>query len=85
MASPNRPLGKGFLTSKFKSPEVLPNGYMRSKYIRFKNAKYFAHNIKLIKKFKALAETKGVTPIQRSIPWVISLYKHLIVPLAGFS
>jgi pyridoxine 4-dehydrogenase len=85
MAPPNRPLGRGFLTGKFKSPEDLPKGDMRSQYTRFKNAEYFAHNMKLVEKFKALAETRGVTPAQLSIAWVISLHKNLIVPLAGSS
>ncbi|KAI0690056.1 aldo/keto reductase [Cytidiella melzeri] len=79
------PLGRGFLTGRFKSPEDLPKGDMRAAFTRFSNAEYFAHNMKLVEKLKAIAEKKNVSPAQLSIAWVISLHPTLVIPLAGSS
>lgn len=80
-----RPLGRGFLTGQIKSPADIPEGDMRRRYVRFNNEEYFAHNMQLVDKLKAIAETKGVTPAQLSIAWVASLHPKLVVPLPGSS
>ncbi|KAI0337069.1 aldo/keto reductase [Trametopsis cervina] len=79
------PLGRGFLTGQIKSPADIPEGDMRRQYVRFNNEEYFAHNMQLVDKLKAIAETKGVTPAQLSIAWVASLHPKLVVPLPGSS
>jgi len=79
------PLGRGFLTGKFKSPEDLPKDDMRRQYTRFNNAEYFAHNMKLVDKLNSIAEKKGVTTPQLSIAWVASLHPTLVIPVAGSS
>lgn len=57
---------------------------MRHRFTRFSNAEYFAHNMAIVDKLKAIADKKGVTPAQLSIAWVASLGKK-VIPLPGSS
>lgn len=57
---------------------------MRRGFTRFNNAEYFAHNMAIVEKLKAIADKKGVTAAQLSIAWVGSLGKK-VIPLPGSS
>ncbi|KAI0818942.1 aldo/keto reductase [Irpex lacteus] len=79
------PLGRGFLTGKYKSVDDFPEGDIRHNFPRFKNPEFFAHNMKLVDKLKAVAEKKGITPGQLTLAWVASLHPRLVIPLPGSS
>ncbi|KAI0086338.1 aldo/keto reductase [Irpex rosettiformis] len=79
------PLGRGFLTGKFKSIDDIPKDDMRSHHTRFKDPEIFAYNLQLVDKLKAIAEKKDVTAAQLSIAWVAALHPTLVLPLAGSS
>ncbi|KAK9808782.1 hypothetical protein WJX72_003563 [[Myrmecia] bisecta] len=63
------PLGRGFLTGKYQSPDDLHEGDRRKEAPRFsKDA--FDQNLKLVANVKELAAQKGVTPGQLALAWV---------------
>ncbi|KAE9391993.1 aldo/keto reductase [Gymnopus androsaceus JB14] len=77
------PLGRGYFTGAFKSPNDLPAGDPRSRFTRFKEENFKA-NYAIVEGVSAIAEKKGVTPSQLCIAWVSSLGPHMI-PLPGSS
>jgi aryl-alcohol dehydrogenase-like predicted oxidoreductase len=69
---PYSPLGRGFLTGRFQSPDDLPKGDFRAeRYPRFEREN-FEQNLKLVDAVKDMAESKGVTPAQLALAWVIA-------------
>jgi aryl-alcohol dehydrogenase-like predicted oxidoreductase len=78
---PYSPLGRGFLTGRFRSPGALdPNDY-RSKTPRFQGAN-LAHNLELLSRIEGLAKEKGVKPGQLALAWVMAQGDD-IVPIPG--
>jgi aryl-alcohol dehydrogenase-like predicted oxidoreductase len=65
------PLGRGFLTAKFKSNADIPEGDYRKHHPRF-SAENFDRNLKLVEVVKELARQKKVTPSQLALAWVLS-------------
>jgi aryl-alcohol dehydrogenase-like predicted oxidoreductase len=75
------PLGRGFLTGQFKSIEDLaPDDYRRNSP-RFQGEN-FQKNLDLVKQIEALAATKGCTPSQLALAWVLAQGED-IVPIPG--
>jgi aryl-alcohol dehydrogenase-like predicted oxidoreductase len=75
------PLGRGFLTGRFRSIEDLaPNDWRRSNP-RFQGEN-FLKNLELVTKVQALARQKGCTPAQLAIGWLLARGKD-IVPIPG--
>ena len=75
------PLGRGFLTGRFKSLEDLePNDYRR-KSPRFKGEN-FQKNLDLVKRIERIAREKGCTPSQLALAWVLHRGGD-IVPIPG--
>ncbi|POG77727.1 aldo/keto reductase [Rhizophagus irregularis DAOM 181602=DAOM 197198] len=65
------PLGRGFLTGKFKSiDDFEPNDYRRT-VPRFQGEN-FNKNLELVQKFNEFASKKGVTAGQLCLSWVIA-------------
>ncbi|CAB5394009.1 unnamed protein product [Rhizophagus irregularis] len=65
------PLGRGFLTGKFKSiDDFEPNDYRRT-VPRFQGEN-FNKNLELVKKFNEFAIKKGVTAGQLCLSWVLA-------------
>src|SRR5436190_15841408 len=60
---PYSPLGRGFLSGRFKSPEELDEGDFRRSGPRFQGENLEA-NLSLAAKIGELAEEKGITPAQ---------------------
>jgi aryl-alcohol dehydrogenase-like predicted oxidoreductase len=78
---PYGPLGRGFLTGRFQSPDDLPEGDWRRTNPRFQGAN-FEKNLHLVDEVKRLAGEKGVTPAQLALGWVLQQGDD-IVPIPG--
>jgi aryl-alcohol dehydrogenase-like predicted oxidoreductase len=78
---PYSPLGRGFLSGRFSSPEDLDEGDFRRKGPRFTGENLDA-NLKLAAKVKEIADEVGVTPAQLAIAWVLAQGDDL-VPIPG--
>jgi aryl-alcohol dehydrogenase-like predicted oxidoreductase len=75
------PLGRGFLSGRFTSPEELDEGDFRRYGPRF-TGENLEHNRMLAERVKELATEKGVTPGQLALAWVLHRWEH-IVPIPG--
>ncbi len=78
---PYSPLGRGFLSGRFKSPEELDQGDFRRSGPRFTGENLEA-NLKLAAKVAEIAEEKGITPAQLALAWVLAQGEDL-VPIPG--
>ena len=67
---PYSPLGRGFLTGRFESPEDLPENDWRRSSPRFQGEN-FQKNLDLVEAVKNLADAKEVTPAQLALAWVL--------------
>ncbi|HKZ10076.1 MAG TPA: aldo/keto reductase [Rhodanobacteraceae bacterium] len=78
---PYSPLGRGFLTGAIKSQDDFePDDYRRNSP-RFQGQN-FAKNLALVEKVSELAETRGCTPSQLALAWVLAQGPH-VVPIPG--
>jgi aryl-alcohol dehydrogenase-like predicted oxidoreductase len=75
------PLGRGFLTGRFKSTDDLPADDARRNHPRFQGAN-FERNLQLVKKIEEIAARKTCTPAQLALAWLISQGED-IVPIPG--
>jgi aryl-alcohol dehydrogenase-like predicted oxidoreductase len=75
------PLGRGFLTGRFKSPDDLEPGDWRRSNPRFQGEN-FQRNLDLVTKVQELARAKGCTPAQLALAWLLSRGPD-IVPIPG--
>jgi aryl-alcohol dehydrogenase-like predicted oxidoreductase len=75
------PLGRGFLTGRFRKIDDLEPGDYRRRSPRFAGEN-FARNLDLVKEIEKLARAKGVTPSQLAIAWVLHRGDD-IVPIPG--
>jgi aryl-alcohol dehydrogenase-like predicted oxidoreductase len=78
---PYSPLGRGFLSGRFKSPDELDDNDFRKHGPRFTGENLEA-NLKLAQKVAEIAEEKGVTPAQLALAWVLAQGEDL-VPIPG--
>src|SRR5947208_13830153 len=78
---PYSPLGRGFLSGRFKSPEDLDDGDFRRSGPRFTGDNLDA-NLKLAAKVAEIAHEKRVTPAQLALAWVLAQGDD-IVPIPG--
>src|SRR4051795_8989146 len=75
------PLGRGFLTGRFKSPDDFPEDDFRRFHPRF-TGENFAKNIALVREVEKMAEEKGCTTAQLALAWVLAKGED-IVPIPG--
>ena len=75
------PLGRGFLTGRFRSIDDLPPEDYRRHSPRFQGEN-FAKNLELVKRIERMAAAKGVTPSQLAIAWLLTRGED-IVPIPG--
>jgi len=75
------PLGRGFLSGRFKSPEELDENDFRRHGPRFSGENLDA-NLKLAQKVAQIAEEKGITAAQLALAWVLAQGEDL-VPIPG--
>jgi aryl-alcohol dehydrogenase-like predicted oxidoreductase len=78
---PYSPLGRGFLSGRFQSPDELDEGDFRRSGPRFQGEN-LRRNLELAAQVRELAETKGITPGQLAIAWVLAQGDDL-VPIPG--
>ncbi len=71
------PLGRGFLTGAFTSPDDFAADDYRRHSPRFQGEN-FARNLELVDEVKALAADKGCTPAQLALAWVLAQGKDVI-------
>jgi aryl-alcohol dehydrogenase-like predicted oxidoreductase len=75
------PLGRGFLSGRFKSPEELDENDFRRSGPRFQGESLQV-NLRLVAKVEELASEKGCTPGQLALAWVLARGED-IVPIPG--
>jgi aryl-alcohol dehydrogenase-like predicted oxidoreductase len=75
------PLGRGFLTGRFRSPADLDAKDWRRDNPRFQGEN-FARNLALAATVEQLARAKGCTPAQLALAWLLSRGND-IVPIPG--
>jgi aryl-alcohol dehydrogenase-like predicted oxidoreductase len=75
------PLGRGFLTGAFKTPEDFDADDIRRNQPRFQGEN-FRRNLELVEKVKQLAAQGGVTASQLALAWVLAQGED-IVPIPG--
>ncbi len=76
------PLGRGFLTGRWKSVSDLPEGDTRvGRYPRFEEEN-FRKNLELVERVKEIAAEKDVTPGQLALAWVLARGDD-VVPIPG--
>ncbi|AXJ10177.1 aldo/keto reductase [Arthrobacter sp. PM3] len=78
---PYSPLGRGFLTGQFRTPEDFPADDFRRHSPRFQGEN-FTRNLQLVDRVKELADAKGCTPAQLALAWLLAQGEH-IVPIPG--
>src|SRR3954454_14892566 len=78
---PYSPLGRGFLSGRFKRPEDIPEGDFRRLQPRFQGEN-FERNLQLVERVREIAEEKGATPGQLALAWVLHRGED-IVPIPG--
>ena len=75
------PLGRGFLTGRFKKVEDLPPDDFRRNHPRFQGEN-FQKNLDLVRKIEEIAAEKRCTPSQLALAWVHAQGKD-IDPIPG--
>jgi aryl-alcohol dehydrogenase-like predicted oxidoreductase len=75
------PLGRGFLTGRFRSVEDLPEGDFRRVNPRFEGEN-FARNLELVERVQEIAAERGVGAGQLALAWVLAQGEDL-VPIPG--
>jgi aryl-alcohol dehydrogenase-like predicted oxidoreductase len=75
------PLGRGFLTGRFKSLDDLAPDDWRRNNPRFQGEN-FQKNLDLVARVEAIAKKKGCTPAQLAIAWLLSRGND-IIPIPG--
>lgn len=78
---PYSPLGRGFLTGRFRSFDDLPEGDWRRTNPRFQGDN-FQKNLDIVGRVESLARTKGCTPAQLALAWLLAQGDD-IVPIPG--
>jgi aryl-alcohol dehydrogenase-like predicted oxidoreductase len=79
---PYSPLGRGFLTGRWRSIEDMPEDDTRSaRFPRF-TEENFAKNLELADRVREVAEGKGITPGQLALAWLLAQGDD-IVPIPG--
>lgn len=75
------PLGRGFLTGRFKRPEDLEPGDWRRNSPRFQGEN-FERNLQLVSEIQNIAREKHAQPSQLALAWVLAQGQD-IVPIPG--
>jgi len=75
------PLGRGFLTGRFRTPEDIPADDYRRNSPRFQGEN-LGKNIAILARLEAMAKAKGASPAQLALAWVLAQGDD-IVPIAG--
>lgn len=80
---PYSPLGRGFLTGRFKRPEDIEPGDWRRNHPRFRGEN-FQRNLDLVRRIEEMAAEKGCKPGQLALAWVLAQGED-VIPIPGSS
>lgn len=75
------PLGRGFLTGRFRRPADFPEDDFRRNHPRFQGEN-FERNQALVREIETIAREKGCTPAQLALAWVLAQGED-IIPIPG--
>ena len=75
------PLGRGFLSGKYKSEEDIPADDFRRYHPRFQGEN-FTKNLELVDRVREIADEKDATPGQLALAWVLHRGDD-VVPIPG--
>ena len=75
------PLGRGFLTGRYRSIDDFAPDDWRRNNPRFQGEN-FQKNLDLVGKVEQLAKAKGSTPAQLALAWLLSRGEH-VIPIPG--
>jgi aryl-alcohol dehydrogenase-like predicted oxidoreductase len=75
------PLGRGFLTGAFRTPQDFDAGDFRRNNPRF-SSENFAGNLRLVEVVAQIASEEGYTPAQVALAWLLDCAPY-IVPIPG--
>jgi aryl-alcohol dehydrogenase-like predicted oxidoreductase len=75
------PLGRGFLTGTFQSPDNFPPDDFRRYSPRFQGENFY-RNLQMVEKIKAIAAQKQCTPAQLALAWLLTQGED-IIPIPG--
>jgi aryl-alcohol dehydrogenase-like predicted oxidoreductase len=75
------PLGRGFLSGRFRSPDDFGEDDFRRHHPRFQGDN-FKKNLELVERVKEIADEKGVGPGQLALAWVLAQGED-VVPIPG--
>ena len=78
---PYSPLGRGFLTGRFRTFEDLPEDDYRRNSPRFQGEN-FQRNLDLVQKVEEIARQKGCSPAQLALAWLLAQGED-VVPIPG--
>jgi aryl-alcohol dehydrogenase-like predicted oxidoreductase len=78
---PYSPLGRGFLTGRFRTLDDLPPGDFRRGSPRFQGEN-FQKNLRLVERIREMAAERKVKPSQLALAWVLAQGKD-VVPIPG--
>jgi aryl-alcohol dehydrogenase-like predicted oxidoreductase len=78
---PYSPLGRGFLSGRFSSPDELAEDDFRRTQPRFQGENLEA-NRRIVAKLEEIAEEKGITAAQLALAWVLAQGDD-VVPIPG--
>jgi aryl-alcohol dehydrogenase-like predicted oxidoreductase len=78
---PYSPLGRGFLTGKIMTPDLLDENDFRRNLPRFQDEN-FKSNLQIVTSVEAMAKEKNCTAAQLALAWVVAQGEH-IVPIPG--
>jgi aryl-alcohol dehydrogenase-like predicted oxidoreductase len=78
---PYSPLGRGFLTGRFRSPDDFAEDDYRRNSPRFQGEN-FSKNLELVGRIEEMARAKGCTPAQLALAWVLAQGEDM-VPIPG--
>jgi len=71
------PLGRGFLTGRFRKPDDLPEGDWRRNSPRFQGEN-FGKNLRLVDRVRDMARERGVEASQLALAWVLARGKDVV-------
>lgn len=77
------PLGRGFLAGRFKSVDDLAPDDWRRNNPRFQREN-FERNFAIVDRIREIAETKGCTPAQLALAWLLNRHDN-VIPIPGTS
>src|SRR5271169_4569687 len=75
------PLGRGFLTGRFRSADDFEDGDFRGSLPRLQGEN-LERNLELVRRVEEIAAAKGVTPAQLALAWVLARGDD-VVPIPG--